>query len=118
MAYGTRRFNAAFTSRLKSILRIDSNFFKIHFNVVLSCSILILLSSFLSFSLPDKLYDPTDLILRHGTPFKAMTSHSLHRRSLSSVYDVNAYVMSIAIRRSDGDVKPGGPVWCFCKRVG
>ena len=34
------------------------------------------LSLFPSFSLPDALYDPTDLIWRKGTPFEALTGRT------------------------------------------
>ena len=45
--------------------------------VSLSDSILVtVLSLFPSFSLPDVLCDPTDLIWRKGTPFEAMTGRT------------------------------------------
>ena len=39
----------------------------------------------------------------------------LNPKSLHSVYDVKAYLLSVAIRPSDGDVKPGGSLGAFQK---
>ena len=39
-------------------------------------NVLIRIPSFLSFSLPDVLFDPTDLIWRKGTPFEGMTGRT------------------------------------------
>ena len=37
----------------------------------------------------------------------------LNPKSLRSVYDVKAYVLFIEILRSDGDIKPDGPLGAF-----
>ena len=43
----------------------------------------------------------------------------LNPRFLGSGYDVKSYVLLIAIRPSDGNVKPGGRTpWAYLKRVG
>ena len=39
----------------------------------------------------------------------------LNPKYLRSAYDMNAYVLVIAIRPSDGDVKPGAPLGSFRK---
>ena len=39
----------------------------------------------------------------------------LNTKSLRRAYDVKAYVLLIAIRPSDGDVKLGGPLGAFRK---
>ena len=57
--------------RISPIPRIDNYFFKINSDIVLPH-----ISFFPSFSLPDVLCDPTDLIWRKGTPFEAMTGRT------------------------------------------
>ena len=39
----------------------------------------------------------------------------LNTKYLCSVYDLKGYVGLIAIRPSDGDFKPGGPIGAFRK---